>query len=399
LIVEHEPRLLAERYRLGERVGAGGMGTVYAAFDMRLDRAVAVKLLRADFARDPAARRRFEREARSAARVSHPNAVAVYDTGDDTHHDAFIVMELLSGRTLAHEIADGPLVESRLRAVAGGVLAALEAAHHEGIVHRDVKPGNVLLAEDGEVKVGDFGIATVLDATETTSGVPLGTPAYTAPERLRGLPATPASDLYSLGVVLYEAATGTRPFTGAAPGELVDAVLHGAHRPLDSVRRDLDPSLVAAIERALATDPTDRFAGADSMRTALAGEDMGRGAPTTVPVTEVPAAPTAALPRPVPPRRIGTVEHRGASTPARRPVLSRRRRAAWVMAIVAMLAVLVIVGVALVTSGGDDAATTTTTTTPIAATPTTGPGGPAATGAAPAPISGALHRLEELTKP
>jgi eukaryotic-like serine/threonine-protein kinase len=397
LIVEHEPRLLADRYRLGERVGAGGMGTVYAAFDLRLDREVAVKLLHADFARDPAARRRFEREARSAARVSHPNAVAVYDTGDDSHQDAFIVMELLSGRTLAHEIADGPLAESRLRAVAGGVLAALEAAHHEGIVHRDVKPGNVLLADDGEVKVGDFGIATALDATETTSGVPLGTPAYTAPERLRGLPTTPASDLYSLGVVLYEAATGTRPFTGGAPGELVDAVLRGAHPPLESRRPDLDPSVVAAIERALASDPAGRFADAASMRTALAGEETGRAASPTVPLMETEAAPTAALPPPAPPRRADTAAHRGTSTPPRRPVSSRRRRAVWAMAILTTLAALVIVGVALVTSGGDDAVTTTTTT-PIAATPTTGPGGPA-TAAPPPPISRALDRLEQLTKP
>jgi eukaryotic-like serine/threonine-protein kinase len=397
LIVDHEPRLLGGRYRLGDPVGAGGMGTVYAAFDVRLDRAVAVKLLRTDVARDPSLRRRFEREARSAARVSHPNAVAVYDTGEDADHDAFIVMELLSGRTLAHEIADGPLAESRLRAVADGVLAALEAAHHQGIVHRDVKPGNVLLAEDAKVKVGDFGIATSLDATETTTGPPLGTPAYTAPERLRGLPATPASDLYSLGVVLYEAATGTRPFTGGAPGELADAVVRGAHRPLDSRRRDLDPGLVAAIERALAADPAGRFADAATMRAALAGEETGRSAPSIVSVAEDEAAPTADLPRPAPPRRVATTAPGGATT-ARRAVRARRSRPAWALAIVAMVAVLVVVGVALLVRGGDHPASTTTTTT-IAATPTTGPGGPVATGAAPAPISRALHRLEELTKP
>ena len=184
-------------------------------------------------------------------------------------------------------------------------------------MHRDVKPGNVLLAEDANVKVGDFGIATSLDATETTTGPPLGTPAYTAPERLRGLPATPASDLYSLGVVLYEAATGTRPFTGGAPGELADAVVRGAHRPLDSRRRDLDPGLVAAIERALAADPAGRFADAATMRTALAGEETGRAAPSTVPVTEDEAAPTADLRDP---------RHLGASLPPRRA--ARRRRVA-----------------------------------------------------------------------
>jgi len=182
LIVDHDPELLVERYRVGEPLGAGGMGTVFAGHDLRLDRAVAIKLLRPDLARDPSLRRRFEREARSAARVSHPNAVAVYDTGEDAAHDTFIVMELLSGRTLAHEMAEGAIDEARLRAVADAVLAALGAAHAEGIVHRDVKPGNILLADDGVVKVADFGIATSLDTGETTTAVPLGTPAYTAPE-------------------------------------------------------------------------------------------------------------------------------------------------------------------------------------------------------------------------
>jgi serine/threonine protein kinase len=190
VIVDPAPRLLVERYRVGEPLGAGGMGTVFAGHDLRLDRAVAIKLLRPDVARDPGVRKRFEREARSAARVSHRNAVAVFDTGEDGSLHTFIVMELLSGRTLAHELSEGPLDESRLRAVADGVLAALGAAHAEGIVHRDVKPGNILLADDGTVKVGDFGIATSLDPGETTTAVPLGTPAYTAPERLRGLPAT-----------------------------------------------------------------------------------------------------------------------------------------------------------------------------------------------------------------
>ena len=149
--------------------------------------------------------------------MTHPHAVAVYDTGEDAECDIFIVMERLTGRTLAHELADGPLDEARLRQVADAVLGALGAAHAEGIVHRDVKPGNILLADDGTLKIGDFGIATFLDAGDTVTRVPLGTPAYTAPERLRGLGATARSDLYSLGVVLYEAAAGTRPFTGDGP--------------------------------------------------------------------------------------------------------------------------------------------------------------------------------------
>ena len=238
MIVDH-PELIAGRYRVDQPLGAGGMGTVYAGHDLRLDRDVAVKVLRDDLTRDPSLRHRFEREARAAARVTHPHAVAVYDTGEDAECDIFIVMERLTGRTLAHELADGPLDEARLRQVADAVLGALGAAHAEGIVHRDVKPGNILLADDGTLKIGDFGIATFLDAGDTITRVPLGTPAYTAPERLRGLGATARSDLYSLGVVLYEAAAGTRPFTGDGPSAVAEAVVVGTHEPLGEQRPDL----------------------------------------------------------------------------------------------------------------------------------------------------------------
>jgi len=231
-VITDHPQLLVDRYRLGDVLGTGGMGTVYAAHDERLDRPIAVKVLRRDLAEDPSLRRRFEREARAAARITHPRAVAVYDTGEDDTLETFIVMELLSGRTLAHELADGPLDEERLRAIADDVLGALGAAHAEGIVHRDVKPGNILLADGGTVKVGDFGIATTLDASETTTAVPLGTPAYAAPERLRGLHATERSDLYSLAVVLYEAAAGARPYTGDGPVAVAEAVVAGTHVPL-----------------------------------------------------------------------------------------------------------------------------------------------------------------------
>ncbi len=265
MIVDH-PSLIAGRYRIDQPLGAGGMGTVYAGHDLRLDRDVAVKVLRDDLTRDPSLRHRFEREARAAARVTHPHAVAVYDTGEDAECDVFIVMERLTGRTLGHEIADGRLDEARLRQVADAVLGALGAAHAEGIVHRDVKPGNILLADDGTLKVGDFGIATFLDAGDTTTRVPLGTPAYTAPERLRGLGATERSDLYSLGVVLYEAAAGVRPFTGDGATAVAEAAVVGTHVPLGERRPDLSPAFVATIERALATDPADRFADAEEMR-------------------------------------------------------------------------------------------------------------------------------------
>jgi serine/threonine protein kinase len=368
LIVDH-PELLVERYRIGARLGAGGMGTVYAGHDLRLDRAVAIKLLRPELARDPALRRRFEREARSAARVSHPNVVAVYDTGEDTGRHAFIVMELLTGRTLAHELADGPLDERRLRDVAGGVLAALGAAHAEGIVHRDVKPGNVFLTDDGAVKVGDFGIAISLDTGETTTAVPLGTPAYAAPERLRGLPATVRSDLYSLGVVLYEAAAGTRPFSGDGPSEVAEAIVRGDHEPLRRRRPDLSPAFASTVERALATEPEERFPDAAAMRDAFTASPALTASPVSDTVALAAPPETALLPAPL-----------------RAPhVAPRRRFDTRVFALAAaIVAALLVLAVVLVVRSADDGATPSPSTG-VPTTVATAPSTPAPTASVPAP--------------
>jgi serine/threonine protein kinase len=387
--------VLVERYQVGEPLGAGGMGTVFAGHDLRLDRAVAIKLLRPDVAHDPGLRKRFEREARSAARVSHRNAVAVFDTGEDGSSHTFIVMELLSGRTLAHELAEGPLDEARLRAVADGVLAALAAAHAEGIVHRDVKPGNILLTEDGTVKVGDFGIATSLDPSETTTAVPLGTPAYTAPERLRGLPATARSDLYSLGVVLYEAASGTRPFVGDGPGAVAEAVVRGRHEPLGRRRPDLSPSFVATVDRALATDPDERFADAAAMRDALTSTGAAPTerliAGTETAVLPPPARPAPASPAPTAP---APTLRPAPAAPVRPPRQRRRFGARALAAVAAVVAILVVVAVVLLTGGGDSPGPTVAPTTAVAA-----PSAPAPTAPAPAPLARALDRLDQATQP
>jgi serine/threonine protein kinase len=383
LIVDNDPEPLVGRYRVGAPLGAGGMGTVFAGHDLRLDRAVAIKLLRSELAQDPALRRRFEREARSAARVTHPHAVAVYDTGEDAEHDTFIVMELLSGRTLVHELANGPLAEPRLLEVAEGVLSALGAAHAEGIVHRDVKPGNILLADDGTVKVGDFGIATTLESSETTTGVPLGTQAYTAPERLRGLPATARSDLYSLAVVLYEAATGSRPFTGDRPSAVAEAVVRGEHVPLGRRRTDLSSAFVAAVERGLATEPNDRFEDTASMRLALTSSP----APATVPLTarrETAPARTAKLPAP-------------ARAPRHRP---RRRFDARPMVVIAAIVALAVVAVVvLVVRGGDEPATSPPASTAVPTSVVNAPATATPTTPVPAPLARALERLEHETRP
>jgi eukaryotic-like serine/threonine-protein kinase len=263
------PPELAGRYELGSLLGRGGMGAVRDATDRRLGRQVAVKILRADLAEQPSARRRFETEARAAARLAHPNVVTVFDSGEEGGIP-FLVMERLPGGTLADEFAAGPLSLERFGAVAGEILAALAAAHTAGIIHRDIKPGNVLLTEDGHVKVSDFGIAkTVDDIDQTQTAELVATPGYLAPERLAGEPASQRSDLYSVGVLLYEALSGRRPFEGETPLALMRAIEHGHAEPLTSLRPELPAEVIAVVERAMSRDPSRRFDSATDMAAAL----------------------------------------------------------------------------------------------------------------------------------
>jgi non-specific serine/threonine protein kinase/serine/threonine-protein kinase len=303
------PDWIADRYQLGDVVGRGGMGEVRAATDMRLEREVAVKLLRADLAEIDAVRRRFEGEARAAAALVHPNVVAVFDAGEEDGAP-YIVMERLPGRTLADELAAGPLSTFEVRELAVAVLGALEAAHGAGIVHRDVKPGNVLRAADGTWKVADFGIAKIAEAAGdlTVTGTMIGTPAYVAPERLHGEPATPAGDVYSTGVVLYEALTGRKAFTADNSLALAEQIRAGRAPALREIVPDVDPTLGWVVERAMATDPRRRFGDAAEMRRALEGHlprtrpnaarpDAARPDEQTEPRPVAPVTRTRALPR------------------------------------------------------------------------------------------------------
>src|SRR3954466_615386 len=268
-----DPLVLTDRYELGEVLGHGGMGEVRVATDLRLGRQVAVKLLRRDLAANERVRSRFEDEARAAAQLTHPNVVGVYDTGE---HDGvpFIVMERLPGRTLSDELAPGPLDPERARDVSIQVLGALGAAHAAGIIHRDIKPGNVLLTDTSAVKVGDFGIAKGAEALDrTTAGTVLGTPCYVAPERLTGQPATAAADMYSVGVLLFECLAGVSPFTAPDALGVAHQVCSRGGRSLRSVARDVDPELEAVVERAMAYDPADRYPSAAAMAAALRHED------------------------------------------------------------------------------------------------------------------------------
>jgi Serine/threonine protein kinase len=307
------PDVIAHRYELGQVLGRGGMGEVRAGTDLALGREVAVKFLRRDLAEQAPLRRRFEREARAAARITHPHVVAIYDIGE---HDGlpYIVMERLSGRTLADELGDGAISEARACSLVLEILSALDAAHQQGVLHRDIKPGNVLLAPDGHAKVADFGIAKLADDfDQTTTGMLLGTAAYLAPERLAGGPATPASDLYSVGVLLFEALAGQPAFSAETPLALVASISSGVPIPLNQVRDGIEPAVVATVERAMAVDPDGRFDSATTMAAALVAATR-QSAPTTADTPTVPVAsgPALRVPPTLPERAVGSTAPRAA---------------------------------------------------------------------------------------
>jgi serine/threonine protein kinase len=295
------PEILGGRYELRGVLGRGGMAEVRDGWDTRLGRAVAVKLLYPMFSVQPDNRRRFEIEARAAAALNHPHIVAVHDSGD---HDGtpYIVMERLSGRTLADVIARGPLPQEQVRTILDDVLSALAVAHAAGILHRDIKPANILFTGLGDTKVGDFGIAKSGESVHTMTGQIVGTMAYLSADRIAGRPASVTDDLYALGVVGYEALAGRRPFPQENLAELARAIADGAPPPLTVLRPDIDPGLAAVIEQAMAREPQRRFTSANSMRAALAGRVdppvMGRP-PTRVLASPLPDPTTMAVPPPV----------------------------------------------------------------------------------------------------
>ncbi len=261
------------------------MGEVRHARDRRLGRDVAIKFLRRDLAAQEAARQRFEDEARNAARLTHPNVVLVLDTGE---HDGvpYLVMECLPGRTLRDELKEGPVPVARLTWIARDVLAGLAAAHEMGIVHRDVTPANILLTETGRAKLADFGIAKTLDAPSVTVvGQVLGTPAYVAPERLLGEPATPAADVYGVGATLYHALAGSPPFTGDSPIAIAHQAVSSRPERLEHLRPDAPLDLVAAVDQAMDPDPTRRPT-AEALAASLAGEETLGAETSALPVVD-----------------------------------------------------------------------------------------------------------------
>jgi serine/threonine-protein kinase len=261
---------LGGRYRLIELLGQGGMATIYRATDTGLSRDVALKLLRPEYLRDPDFSSRFRHEAQAAASLSHPNVVTVFDYGEDPS-GPFIAMELVDGEDLASILKrSGALPPRQSARIAAAVGRALAAAHAKGIVHRDVKPGNVLIGRDGRVKVVDFGIARALaEAQMTLPGTTLGSVHYFSPEQARGEQTTEASDIYSLGIVLYEMLTGVRPWTGDSAASVALARLTGTVPDPMLVRSTLPPDLAAITRKALGPAPEDRFQTAAAMADAL----------------------------------------------------------------------------------------------------------------------------------
>jgi serine/threonine-protein kinase len=362
-----QPRLLGGRYELGGVLGRGGMAEVHIARDIRLGRNVAVKMLRVDLASDATFQARFRREAQSAASLNHPAIVAVYDTGEDVINGTslpYIVMEYVEGSTLRDLLQSGRrLLPERALEITAGVLQALEYSHRNGIVHRDIKPGNVMLTRSGAVKVMDFGIArSVADAgvTMTATSAVIGTAQYLSPEQAKGEHVDARSDLYSTGCLLYELLTGRPPFVGDSPVSVAYQHVREEAQPPSYYDDEVSPDLDTVVMKALAKHPDDRYQTADEMRAdiervldgrpvmaTLAAGGLGYGATQNLPATATQVMnptqvipPGAAGPRPYPPGP---------------PPPPQRRGATYAMIALAVIAVFVLAtlfGRALL--GGDD---------------------------------------------
>jgi serine/threonine protein kinase len=289
-IDERRGTIFAGRYRLERKLGSGGMADVWLAEDQELGRKVAIKMLHERYANDTQFVERFRREATHAAGLSHPNVVSIYDRGE-AEGSYFIVMEYVEGRTLKELLVTrGPCPVPVAISYVRQVLAALRYAHRNGIVHRDIKPHNVLVDHEGRVKVADFGIARAGSSQITEAGSIIGTAQYLSPEQARGAPVDESSDLYSTGIVLYELLTGDLPFTGETPVEIAMKHLSQVPPSPSSIRPEIPRDLDLVVLRALAKEPADRYRSAKEMDRDL--ELVGRGEPVG---TETEAAATMVL--------------------------------------------------------------------------------------------------------
>ena len=265
-----EATVINDRYEMHKRIGRGGMADVFLARDLLLDRQVAIKVLFPEFAIDPNFVERFRREAQAAANLSHPNIVNVYDWGK-YYGTYFITMEYVQGRTLAEILrTNRQLTAKQAAEIASEVAAALGFAHEAGLAHRDIKPANILIGSNGQVKVADFGIARAMNApTEsnlTQVGAVMGTASYFSPEQAQGAQPDPRSDLYSLGIVMYEMVAGRPPFTGENPVSIAYKQVHDPPQPLNQIVADIPRPFEAIVAKLLAKDPKLRYPSAHALR-------------------------------------------------------------------------------------------------------------------------------------
>jgi len=340
-----QARLLGGRYQVGELLGYGGMAEVHRGRDLRLGRDVAIKMLRTDLARDDTFQLRFRREAQNAASLNHPAIVAIYDTGEERGSSGeslpYIVMEYVNGRTLKEVLAvEGPLPPRRALEIVAEICSALEFSHRHGIIHRDIKPGNVMLTQTGQIKVMDFGIARALassGSTMTQTSAVIGTAQYLSPEQARGEAVDARSDVYATGCVLYELLCGQPPFVGDSPVSVAYQHVREDARPPSLLNREVTPAIDAVVLKALAKNPLNRYQSAAEMRADLLRAAAGR------PVYAEPVMvnhPPAGATRPVRPTTWGR------PTPSR---AERRRRRAnpWVIAGLSGLAVVAVLALVI----------------------------------------------------
>ncbi|MET7804533.1 Stk1 family PASTA domain-containing Ser/Thr kinase [Micromonospora chersina] len=349
-----QARLLGGRYQVGELLGYGGMAEVHRGRDLRLGRDVAIKMLRADLARDATFQMRFRREAQNAASLNHPAIVAVYDTGEETAPTGetlpFIVMEFVNGRTLKEVLgAEGRLQPRRALEICADMCAALEFSHRHGIIHRDIKPGNVMLTQTGQVKVMDFGIARALASGATTmtqTSAVIGTAQYLSPEQARGEAVDARSDVYAAGCVLFELLCGHPPFVGDSPVSV--AYQHVREQPPtpSTINPDVNPAVDAIVLKALSKNPLNRYQSAGEMRADLLRAAAGR------PVLATPVMPAEET-MPMAPAGAGGYQQTqvmGPQTrqqaPARVGDARKRKSSGWVIATFAALGVLAVIALA-----------------------------------------------------
>lgn len=387
-----EIKLIKERFRIDSLIAYGGMARVYKGTDLTLARTVAVKVLSEDLAKDPNFLLRFRREAQAAAALTHPNIVGVYDTGVEAGVH-YIVMEYVEGSTLQQILADeGPLSPERAAAIGADVSRALAEAHKKGIVHRDVKPGNIMIAQNGFVKVMDFGIAKAATSGALTQvGSVLGTVAYLSPEQARGEDVDARSDIYSLGSMVYQMLTGRAPFTAETLMEMVNKLNNQAPTPPSRLNPEVPLGLEAVVMRSLAKDPAHRFQDGNEFAKQLLlslNEDPGAtaafvaspmAADEAADRTRVAAAPVVAA------AAAGTGDHRTAVMPAARHSAQRAvpadpfpMRRAVVGGLVVLI--LVLIGTYVFSNMGDGGTTTFIEPTPsltvTTTVPASGSGGP-----------------------